>query len=120
MLALDASIRSVALVDGYANVRELKYRKAAADLTNEEMQIRALQSVLRMGLSSTNKKRNGSVQYLVNVNAKTKFATIPVGEKRAVLLVSFDRIADHESVIREKILPFLTAKSRGPAQILRH
>lgn len=89
-------------------------------LTPEEAQLSIMQALLKGGIRRTMEGKLGKTVYASAVYQKVKRATVTMysdgGAKAdAVLLVSFEKEADHEAIITKKILPFLNSAGMGLA-----
>ena len=51
----------------------------------------------------------GKILYSITIYEKVKRAVLPIGKNgEFVLIVSFDNEADHDSIIRNKIMPLIS------------
>ena len=80
-------------------------------LNEEELQHNIMKTVLRMKTREDYESKLGDVVYTFALYKKVKRASIPLRHPHlAVLTVSFDMAADHESIIMDKILPIIRQK----------
>jgi hypothetical protein len=109
VLQLDNSIRFVGLANNMGSLIAYELRKGLVALLNEEeLQNYTLKTVLRMKTREDYVSKLGDVVYTFALYKKVKRATIPLDHPNlAVLTVSFDMAADHESIILDKILPMI-------------
>jgi hypothetical protein len=75
-----------------------------------------VQSVIRMELRKLHEAKLGKTLYSVSAYEKVKRATMPMA-KGSVLMISFEILAPHESIILDKILPFLKSHQLLEADI---
>jgi hypothetical protein len=80
-------------------------------ITEQEIEILAIESVLRMNTRKEFESKFGRPIYSFTLYEKVKRATITLqdnnSEEYPILMVSFDREADHDSIIMNKILPII-------------
>ena len=77
-------------------------------LTPQEIEMYALQSVLRMNTRRDYESKLGKPIYSFTLYQKLKRVTITLENKEyPILLASFDIEADHENIIVNKILPLI-------------
>ena len=107
ILQLDNSIRFVGIANNMGSLVAYELRKGlAALLDEEELQNYTLKTVLRMKTREDYESKLGDIIYTFALYKKVKRASIPLRNPNlAVLTVSFDMAADHESIIMDKILP---------------
>lgn len=118
ILSFDGDIRFAGIVNLDATMMASEYRAGVISLlTKEETQLSVMQSLMRMSIRKTLERKLGETVYATAVYRKVKRASIMMyneGVKAdAILIVSFDKEADHESIITEKILPFLERIGKG-------
>lgn len=84
-------------------------------LNEQELQSSMINAVLRMKTREDYESKLGDVIYTFTLYKKVKRASIPLTHSNfALLLVSFDIVADHEHIILDKILPAIKRrKSEG-------
>jgi hypothetical protein len=106
ILSLDESIRFVGVATLSGAILAMKYRANLAPLlTQEETASSVKYSVWRMESRRVLEEKLGKTLYVVATYEKIKRATIPVGQDgQSVLIISFDKESDVESIIRNKIL----------------
>jgi hypothetical protein len=104
---LDKTIRFVGIATMEGKMIAHEYRKGLRSLlTMEESELSAMQSIIRMGTRKVLEERLGKTVYSFALYKKVKRATIPLDD--AILMISFDLEANHESIILNKILPLIT------------
>jgi hypothetical protein len=117
VLELDNSIRVAALANNMGSLVANELRKGLVPLLNEEeLQDYMMKAVLRMKTREDYSSKLGDIVYTFTLYKKIKRATIPLGHKFAVLTVSFDMAADHESIIMDKILPVIAQEKPAVAE----
>jgi hypothetical protein len=86
-----------------------RYRAGlVALLTPKEIEMYAIQSVLRMNTRRDYESKLGKPIYSFTLYQKLKRVTVSLENKEyPVLLASFDIEADHENIIVNKILPMV-------------
>lgn len=121
IIALDSAIRfaGIALING--KILAADYREGLTPLlTPEDSELSIIQSVIRMGTRKTLEAKLGKTIYAFASYQKVKRASIMTydesGRDDAVVMVSFDRAADHDSIITDKILPCLKAAGKRIAE----
>jgi hypothetical protein len=109
ILGLDESIRFVGIATLTGAVLAMKYRANLIPLlTQEETASSIKNSVWRVGSRRALEEKLGKTLYVVATYEKIKRATIPVGQEgRSILVISFDKETDAESIIRNKILKLI-------------
>jgi hypothetical protein len=109
ILGLDESIRFVGIATLTGAVLAMKYRANLIPLlTQEEIASSIKNSVWRVGSRRVLEEKLGKTLYVVATYEKVKRATIPVGhEGQSILVISFDKETDAESIIRNKILKLI-------------
>jgi hypothetical protein len=66
-------------------------------------------SVLRMSTRMLMEAKLGKILYSITFYERVKRAILPIGKDNDfVLIVSFDNEADHDSIIRNKIMPLIS------------
>jgi hypothetical protein len=94
-----------------------EYRQGTKPLlTLQESEMSVVQSVIRMELRKLHEAKLGKTLYSVSAYEKVKRATMPMA-KGSVLMISFEILAPHESIILDKILPFLKSHQLLEADI---
>jgi hypothetical protein len=86
-----------------------RYRSGLTPLlTPQEIEMYALQSVLRMNTRRDYESKLGKPIYSFTLYQKLKKVTITLENKEyPILMTSFDVEADHENIIVNKILPLI-------------
>jgi hypothetical protein len=109
ILDLDETIRFAGIADMQGKIATQSYREGMTPLlTKEESELSALQSIIRMGTRQTLEEKIGKTIYAFALYEKIKRATIPIYDNSdSILMVSFDKEAEHETIILKKILPLL-------------
>ena len=112
VLLLDKSIRFAGIANNMGTLIAYKIREGLVPLLNEEeLQNNIMKTVLRMKTREDYESKLGDVIYTFALYKRVKRATIPLDDGHhphlAVLGVSFDMAADHDSMIMDKILPLL-------------
>ena len=78
-------------------------------LTREETLESVEHSISRMDTRRLMEAELGKTRYSITLYEKVKRAVIPIGKDgNFVLMVSFDNEADHDSLIRKKIMPLVS------------
>src|ERR671924_2198165 len=105
----DKTIRFVGIVNKMGNPLISRYRSGLTPLlTPSEIEIYAMQSVLRMNTRKDYELKLGKPIYSFTLYEKIKRVTIPLeSNDYPILMASFDIEADHESIILKKIIPFV-------------
>jgi hypothetical protein len=106
ILGADEYIRFVGIATLTGAVLGTKYRANLTPLlTKEETASSIKYSIWRMGSRRELEEKLGKTLYVIATYEKLKRATIPVGEDgKSILIISFDKEADADSIIRNKIL----------------
>ncbi|MFL6339278.1 MAG: hypothetical protein ACJ718_09300 [Nitrososphaeraceae archaeon] len=111
ILQLDKSIRFAGIANNMGTLMGYKVREGLVPLLNEaELENNIMKTVLRMKTREDFESKLGEVIYTFALYKRVKRASIPLSghnQDMAVLTVSFDMAADHDSIIMDKILPFL-------------
>lgn len=116
LLNLDKSIRFTAIAKFDGKISSTRYREGLVPLlTKDETELSIMQSLIRMSIRRTLEDKLGKTKYSVTVYEKVTRATISLftgggREDDLMVLISFDKTADHERIIKSKILPFLMKK----------
>lgn len=115
---MDKNIRFAGIASLEGKILASKYRSDIQPLlTLQESELSVMQSLMRMSMRKTLEGKLGKTVYATAVYQKVKRSTISLfneGEKSdAYLMVSFERDANHEALINEKILPFLEKIGKG-------
>jgi hypothetical protein len=120
ILNSDKNIRFTGIASLEGKILAAEYRDSMKPmLTLQESELSMMQSLMRMSIRRTLEGKLGKTVYATAVYQKVKRATISLfneGEKSdSYLMVSFDREANHEVIINEKILPFVDTIGKGLA-----
>ena len=109
ILESDQYIRFVGISNKMGNQIISRYRSGLTPLlTPQEIEMYALQSVLRMNTRKDYESKLGKPIYSFTLYQKLKRVTITLENKEyPILLASFDIEADHENIIVNKILPLI-------------
>jgi hypothetical protein len=112
VLLLDKSIRFAGIANNMGTLIAYKLREGLVPLLNEEeLQNNIMKTVLRMKIREDHESKLGDVIYTFALYKRVKRASIPLDDSHhpnlAVLTVSFDMVADHDTIIMDKILPVL-------------
>lgn len=107
IIGFDKTIRFAGIADKFGKIVMEEYRKGTFPLlSKEESALSVLQTSIRMGIGKTMQARLGKIVYTFTEYEKIKRATIPLSD-HSVLMVSFEKEGDHESMIWKKILPLV-------------
>jgi hypothetical protein len=112
VLHSDTSIRFVGIPNKMGKLAVSRYRDGLVPIiTEQEIEILAIESVLRMNTRKDFESKFGRPIYSFTLYEKVKRATITLqdnnSEEYPILMVSFDREADHDFIIMNKILPII-------------
>ncbi|HEX7032971.1 MAG TPA: hypothetical protein VF172_08230 [Nitrososphaera sp.] len=109
ILSVDKSIRFAGIANMMGKVVAQEFRKGVTPLLSfEEVESDTVKSVLRMRTREDHEDKLGRAIYTFTLYEKIKRASIPLEHRDyALLMVSFDREADHENIILKKILPVI-------------
>lgn len=109
ILGVDESIRFVGIATLNGAILAMKYRANLIPLlTQEETASSTKYSVWRVESRRVLEEKLGKTLYVVATYEKVKRATIPVGQEgQSILIISFDKESDAESIIRNKILTII-------------
>ena|SRR5918996_300798 len=110
ILESDRTIRFVGISNKMGNQIISRYRSGLVPLlTPKEIEMYAMQSVLRMNTRKDYESKLGKPIYSFTLYQKIKRVTVTLENKEyPILLASFDIEADHENVIVNKILPMIS------------
>ena len=105
----DKAIRFVGISNKMGNQLISRYRNGLTPvLTPSEIEMYAMQSVLRMNTRKDFELKLGKPLYSFTVYQKVKRVTITLENKEyPILMASFDVEADHDNIIVNKILPLI-------------
>ena len=110
ILALDDSIRFVALANNLGTIDAMEYRAGLTPLmTIEETKQYAIQAVTRAALRDNFVSKLGRFEYSIGKYSKLLRAVIPIekDEEKTFLLLSLDVGSDAVGIIENKIMHFL-------------
>jgi hypothetical protein len=107
---LDKMIRFAGIANMRRTIVSAKYRAGLVPLLTQEETIESVEhSVLRMSSRRLMETKLGKTIYSITFYEKVKRAVIPIGKDGDfILMVSFDNEADHDSIIRNKIMPLVS------------
>jgi hypothetical protein len=105
----DKAIRFVGISNKMGNQIISRYRAGLTPLlTPKEIEMYAMQSVLRMNTRKDFESKLGKPIYSFTLYQKLKRVTVTLENKEyPVLLASFDIEADHDNIIVNKLLPMI-------------
>ena len=113
VLNSDSSIRFVCIPNKMGKIVASRYRNGLAPIiTEQEVEILAIESVLRMNTRKDFESKFGRPIYSFTLYEKVKRATITLdddnnSQQYPILMVSFDTEANHDYIIMSKILPII-------------
>jgi hypothetical protein len=109
IIEVDSTIRFAGIPNKFGKQIVVEYRKGLAPLlTDTESELYAIETVMRMNTRKDFESKLGKPIYSFTLYEKIKRATISLDNKDyPILMVSFDTQADHESIILNKIIPFV-------------
>jgi hypothetical protein len=121
IIALDSTIRFAGVASMKGKILAAEYREGVQPLlTPADSELSIMQSLLRMGTREAMEERIGKTIYAFTLYQKVKRATIMTydesGRHNAVVMVSFDREVNHDSVIMDRILPYLKMTGKRIAE----
>jgi hypothetical protein len=110
IIDLDKTIRFAGIANMRRTIVSAKYRAGVVPLLTQEETIESVEhSVLRMSTRRLIEAKLGRTLYSITFYEKIKRAVIPIGKDGDfILLVSFDNEGDHDSIIRNKIMPLVS------------
>jgi hypothetical protein len=105
----DRTIRFVGISNKMGNQIISRYRTGLTPLlTPKEIEMYAIQSVLRMNTRKDFESKLGKPIYSFTLYQKLKRVTVTLENKEyPILLASFDIEADHDNIIVNKLLPMI-------------
>ena len=107
ILNLDKSIRFVGISNSVGDVITAKYAENVTPLLSGiEAEMSIFQSITRIDSVQAMKDKLGKIIYVAEVFENVKRATI-ILDSDCFLLVSFNASAEHDSIIMNKITPFV-------------
>jgi hypothetical protein len=109
LLESDSSIRFIGIPNKMGRQIISQYRNGIMLLlTSQEIEMFAIESVLRMNTRKDYESKLGKPIYSFTLYEKVKRATITLeNEEYPILMVSFDIQADHDNIIVHKIIPIV-------------
>ena len=109
ILESDSSVRFVGIPNKMGRQIVSTYRNSLTLLlTPQEIEMFAIESVLRMNTRKDFELKLGRPIYSFTLYEKVKRATITLeNEEFPILMASFDIQADHDHIIMDKILPII-------------
>jgi hypothetical protein len=119
ILEIDNCIRFAGFADNMGKITAAQYRgelgpvekeSGCSFLTKEELELSAIESVLRMVTRKDMISKLGKPIYSFTLYENVKRATIPLENNNHILMVSFDNYkgSNHESIIMNGILPLVS------------
>jgi hypothetical protein len=110
IIDLDKTIRFAGITNMRRTIVSSKYRAGLVPLLTQQETIESVEhSVLRMSTRRLMEAKLGKTIYSITFYEKVKRAILPIGKDgEFVLMVSFDNEADHDSIIRNKIMPIIS------------
>jgi hypothetical protein len=109
ILESDSSVRFVGIPNKMGRQIVSTFRNGLTLLlTQQEIEMFAIESVLRMNTRKDFESKLGKPIYSFTLYEKVKRATITLESKEyPIVMVSFDIQADHDYIIMDKILPII-------------
>jgi hypothetical protein len=109
ILESDSSVRFVGIPNKMGRQIVSSYRNGLTLLlTPQEIEMFAIESVLRMNTRKDFESKLGRPIYSFTLYEKIKRATITLeSEEYPILMVSFDKKANHDYIIIDKMLPII-------------
>jgi hypothetical protein len=110
IIDLDKTIRFAGITNMRETIIYAKYRTGLVPLLTQRETIESVEhSVLRMSTRMLMEAKLGKIRYSITFYERVKRAILPIGKDNDfVLIVSFDNEADHDSIIRNKIMPLIS------------
>jgi hypothetical protein len=110
IIGLDKTIRFAGVANMRRTIVSAKYRAELAPLLTQEETIESIEySVSRMSTRRLLEAKLGKTIYSITFYEKVKRAVLPLGKNGDfILMVSFDNEANHDSIIRNKIMPLIS------------
>src|SRR5918996_2720697 len=109
IIELDDKIRFAGIPNKFGKQIVVAYREGLNPLlTDNESELYAIETVIRMNTRKDFESKLGKPIYSFTLYEKLKRVTISLDSKDyPILMVSFDIDADHETIILNKIIPFV-------------
>jgi hypothetical protein len=110
IIDLDKTIRFAGITNMRRTIVSAKYRAGLVPLLTQQETIESVEhSVLRMSTRRVMEAKLGKILYSITFYEKVKRAVMPIGKDGDfILVVSFDNEADHDLIIRNKIMPLIS------------
>jgi hypothetical protein len=110
IIGLDKMIRFAGIANMRRTIVSAKYRDELVPLLTQEETIESIEhSVSRMSTRRLLEAKLGKTIYSITFYEKVKRAVLPLGKNGDfILMVSFDNEANHDSIIRNKIMPLIS------------
>jgi hypothetical protein len=110
IIDLDKMIRFAGIANIRGTIVSAKYRAGLIPLLTQQETIESIEhSVVRMSTRRLMEAKLGKTIYSITLYEKVKRAVMPLGKNGDfILMVSFENEADHDSIIRNKIMPLLS------------
>jgi hypothetical protein len=110
IIGLDKTIRFAGIANMRRTIVSAKYRAELVPLLTQEETIESIEySVSRMSTRRLLEAKLGKTIYSITFYEKVKRAVLPLGKNGDfILMVSFDNEANHDSIIRNKIMPLIS------------
>ncbi|HEY6756652.1 MAG TPA: hypothetical protein VI037_04625 [Nitrososphaera sp.] len=110
IIGLDKTIRFAGIANMRRTIVSAKYRAELVPLLTQEETIESIEySVSRMSTRRLLEAKLGKTIYSITFYEKVKRAVLPLGKNGDfILMVSFDNEADHDSIIRNKIMALIS------------
>jgi hypothetical protein len=110
IIDLDKTVRFAGITNMRRTIVSSKYRAGLVPLLTQQETIESVEhSVLRMSTRKLMEAKLGKTIYSITLYEKVKRAVLPIGKTGDfILIVSFDNEADHDSIIRDKIMPLIS------------
>lgn len=110
VMILDNFIRFVGLADQKGRIFATAYRPGLQPiLTKEEAEASIKDAITRFQMDPSLEEKLGRIVYASTIYEKIKRATIRFN-REDVMVITFDPEADHEAIVKEKVLPLLRDK----------
>lgn len=110
IIGLDKTIRFAGIANMRRTIVSAKYRDELVPLLTQEETIESIEhSVSRMSTRRLLEAKLGKTIYSITFYEKVKRAVLPLGKNGDFIhMVSFDKEANHDSIIRNKIMPLIS------------
>jgi hypothetical protein len=105
VLACDKSIRFAGIADKQSKVIATEYRRGTVPLlSKDESVLSFVLSIVKIRSDKTFHDKLGNILCTISLYEKVTVATMPLGISH-FLMVSFDKDADHQSILSKNIQP---------------